>query len=245
MNNSNPILYTIRPGDTLYNLALIYGTTIQEIVDTNLTLDPYNLRVGQQIYIYPGSNNPYDYWMSINQVNLLQNMNLAWIEHILWTRMLLISIAENLADLEPTKARLLENPKDIADIFKKYYGNNVANTIQKLLTEHLVIGGDLIVALKNGNQKSAQELNAKWYKNADDMAEAFSSINPFYPKEEIRHMLYEHLRLTTNEVSARLKKDYSADINAYDIVQKEILQMSKFFVNGIVKQFPDFFNIII
>lgn len=61
MNNSNSILYTIRPGDTLYNLAIIYGTTVQEIIDTNLALDPYNLRVGQQIYIYPRSNNPYDY----------------------------------------------------------------------------------------------------------------------------------------------------------------------------------------
>ena len=73
------------------------------------------------------------------------------------------------------------------------------------------------------------------------MAEAFSSINPFYPKEEVRQMLYEHLRLTTNEVSARLKKDYTADIKAYDIVQKEILKMSEFLVNGIVKQFTNLF----
>ena len=34
-------------------------------------------------------------------------MDLVWLEHILWTRMLLISIAENLADLEPTRARLM------------------------------------------------------------------------------------------------------------------------------------------
>lgn len=168
-------------------------------------------------------------------------MNLVWLEHILWTRLFLISVAESLADLEPTKDRLLQNPKDVADVFRKYYGNNVANTIQRLLTDHLVIGGDLIVALKNGNQKLAQELNTKWYKNADDIAEAFSSINPFYPKEEVRNMLYEHLRLTTAEVAARLKKDYTADIKAYDMVQKEILQMSEFFVNGIVRQFPNLF----
>ena len=149
MNDLNPILYTIRPGDTLYNLAIQYGTTVQDLINTNLALDPYNLRVGQQIYIYPNYNN---YWISIHQVNLSNNMNLAWIEHILWTRMLLISIAENLNDLDATKARLLENPRDIANVFKKYYGNTIANTIQKLLTEHLVIGGDLIVALKNNNR---------------------------------------------------------------------------------------------
>lgn len=242
MNDLNPILYTIRPGDTLYNLAIQYGTTVQEIMNTNLSLDPYNLRVGQQIYIYPSYTNPSnDYWVSINQFNLQRNMDLVWEQHIMWTRMLLISIAESLNDLDATKARLLENPKDIADVFRKYYGNSVANTIQKLLTEHLVIGADLITALKNGNQKLADELNTKWYKNADDMAVAFSSINPFYPRETVRRMLYDHLKLTTDEVSARLKKDYTADIRAFDMVQKEILKMSKFFVDGIVKQFPNLF----
>ena len=54
-------------------------------------------------------------------------------------------------------------------------------------------------------------------------------------------MLYEHLKLTTDEVNARLKGDYVADINAYDLVQKEILKMSQFFVNGIVRQFPKWF----
>ena len=240
MSEINPILHTIRPGDTLYNLAMMYCTTVQNIIDTNLALDPYSLRVGQQIYIYPNCNQN-NYWVSINEVRLLEQMNLVWEQHIMWTRMLLISIAENLKDLEATQARLLRNPKDIANVFRPYYGANVANQIEKLLTEHLVIGKNLIVALKNNNPKEAMELNKKWYQNADDMAEAFSSINPFYPKEEIRKMLYEHLRLTTDEVNARLKGDYVVDINAYDMVQKEILQMSRFFVNGIVRQFPNLF----
>ena len=237
MNEMNPILYTIRPGDTLYKLAMQYGTTVQSIIDNNMALNPYNLRVGQQIYIYPN----HEYWVSMNQVQLIKQMNLVWEQHIMWTRMLLISIAENLKDLEATQARLLRNPKDIADVFRRFYGIAVANRIQQLLTEHLVIGKDLIVALKNKNQEEATKLNTKWYQNADEMAEAFSSINPFYPKEEIRNMLYEHLRLTTNEVNYRLQGNYVEDINSYDMVQKEILKMSQFFVNGIVKQFPNLF----
>ncbi len=236
-NDINPILHTIRPGDTLYNLAMQYGTTVQNIIDTNLALEPYSLRVGQQIYIYPNEH----YWVSINEVRLLEQMNLVWEQHIMWTRMLLISIAENLKDLDATQARLLQNPKDIADIFRRYYGNMVANQIQELLTEHLVIGKELIVALKNNNQEQATKLNTKWYQNADSMAEAFSSINPFYPKEVIRKMLYDYLKLTTNEVNARLKGDYAEDIKAYDMVQKEILKMSQFFVMGIVQQFPNLF----
>ena len=241
MNEMNPILHTIRPRDTLYNLALQYGTTVQNIIDTNMALNPYDLRVGQQIYIYPNNAQNASYWVSMNQVQLLQQMNLVWEQHIMWTRMLLISIAENLNDLDATQARLLRNPKNIANVFRRYYGIVVANKIQQLLTEHLGIGKDLIVELKNTNQEEATRLNTKWYQNADEMAEAFSSINPFYPKEEIRNMLYEHLRLTTNEVNNRLQGNYVADINSYDMVQKEILKMSQFFVNGIVRQFPNLF----
>ena len=189
-----------------------------------------------QIYTYPNN-----YYISTNEVNLLKSMNLAWEQHIMWTRMLLISIAENLKDLDATQARLLQNPKDIANIFRTYYGNTIANTIENLLTEHLVIGKDLIVALKNNNQSLAKILNDKWYKNSDSMADFFSRINPFFQREEIRQMFYRHLQLTSDEVSARFKKDYPADIKAYDMVQKEILNMSQFFVDGIVRQFPDLF----
>lgn len=192
--------------------------------------------------MYNNYMNPYsNYWISVNEVSLLEAMNIAWIEHILWTRLLLISIAENLNDLDSTRNRLLQNPKKIADIFRIYYGDKIGSEIQDLLTEHLQIGEKLIVALKNNNQTLARTLNDEWYKNADKMADAFSSINPFYPKEQIRKMLYDHLKFTSDEVSARLKKDYVADIKAYDMVQKEILNMSYFFVHGIVNQFPNMF----
>lgn len=235
----NPILYVIKPGDTLFNLANKFGVSVQDIINSNVAIDPYNLRVGQQIYIYPRL--PSNYWWSIRQVDLLKRMNLAWEQDIMWTRMLLISIAEDLKDLDATEKRLLQNPKDIADIFRRYYGNTTANKIENLLTEHLAIVKDLIVALKNNNQKLAKELTEKWYNNADEMAEAFSSINPFYPKEKVRDMLYDHLELTTDEVTARLRKDYTADIAAFDKVQQEILKMSQFFVEGIFKQFPNAF----
>ncbi len=178
------------------------------------------------------------FWISLPQVNLLKNMNLVWEQHIMWTRMLLISIAENLKDLDATRSRLLENPRDIANIFRRFYGNMIANTIENLLTEHLVIGEKLIVALKNNDMKLASELNTQWYKNADDMADAFSRINLYYPRDVVQKMFYNHLQLTSDEVNARLRGDYTADIKAYDLVQKEILSMSQFFVDGIFKQFP-------
>ena len=74
------------------------------------------------------------------------------------------------------------------------------------------------------------------------MANFFSSINPYYSREKLRDMLYDNLKLISDEVDARLKKDYRADINAFDKVQQEVLNMSQYFVDGIVRQFPNMFN---
>lgn len=49
--------YTIRSGDTLYNISLLYNVPISAILSLNPGLNPYNLIVGEVILI-PYSNYP-------------------------------------------------------------------------------------------------------------------------------------------------------------------------------------------
>ena len=174
-----------------------------------------------------------DNMISMDVLKLFDEMNMLWEQHVAWTRMFLISVAESLEDLEPTKARLLRNPVDIGNLYRRYYGNAAGDKVQQLLTEHLVIGGDIIAAVKNGNTALVKSLDEKWHRNADEIAEALSNINEYYDKEEIRRMMYEHLRLTTDEVVLRMKRDFAADIRAYDKVEQEALKMARYFALGI------------
>ena len=52
-------------------------------------------------------------------------------------------------------------------------------------------------------------------------------------------MMKGHLTTTTNEVVARLNKNWEADVRAYDEVYRHILMMSDALSDGIVKQFPN------
>ncbi|NLY70185.1 MAG: LysM peptidoglycan-binding domain-containing protein [Clostridiales bacterium] len=45
------ILYTILRGDSLYLLAREYNVTIDDILNANPGLDPFNLQIGTQICI--------------------------------------------------------------------------------------------------------------------------------------------------------------------------------------------------
>lgn len=250
MNCSQQISHTIRPGDNLYQLARYYQTTVPGILSLNPNIDPYNLQVGSSVTVCPGERfvtqpgnpNPPACPNPSKQIDLIKSMRLAWLQHVYWTRMLIISIAERLKDQKEVTGRLLQNPDDLAAIFANYYSRDTAGKISQLLTEHLQIGAELITALRDGKTAEANALNGRWYANADKMAEAFSSINPFYDREELRKMLYTHLDLTRQEAAARLAGNYQSDIDAFGRVEKEVLTMADYFTSGLMGQFPNKFS---
>ena len=54
-------------------------------------------------------------------------------------------------------------------------------------------------------------------------------------------MMVKHLATTAEELTARINKNYDADVVAYDAVYNHILMMSDALSGGIIKQFPDKF----
>jgi len=243
------ITHVIQKGDNLYQLARYYQTNVSDIISINPGIDPYNLQIGGMLTIcpdegfqMPNSLNASSCPNPAKQINLINDMRLKWSQHVYWTRMLLISIADRLNDLDAVTSRLMQNPRDIADVFGKYYSQDIAEVVSGLLTEHLQIGAQLITALRDGDKVMADDLTRKWYINADKMAAAFSAINPYYEQQDMRKMLYRHLELTTQEVAMRLARNYPADISAFDSVEAEAMGMADDFSCGIIMQFPQMFG---
>ena len=81
-----------------------------------------------------------------------------------------------------------------------------------------------------------------WYLNGDEIADFLSAANPrFWPQQEMREMMRNHLDLTLAEATARLNGDFAADIAAYDEVHLQILEMADMLSSGIIRQFPSQF----
>ena len=58
----------------------------------------------------------------------------------------------------------------------------------------------------------------------------------------MKKIMHDHLNLTREKAVARQKKDYGADVKAYDKVHMEILSMADMLTDGIIKQFPEKFK---
>ncbi len=90
-----------------------------------------------------------------------------WEQHGAWTRMVISSLVFHAPDTEFEVKRLLRNPKDFAEVLRSFYSADVAKIFDELLTSHLTIAADLVVAAKAGNTKSAAEIEKRWYQNAE------------------------------------------------------------------------------
>jgi hypothetical protein len=177
------------------------------------------------------------------ELALHNGMRALWEDHVTWTRLAVISLVAGTPDTEATVARLLKNQTDIGNAVKPYYGTAAGTALTRLLREHILIAADLIAAAKAGDQAKVSAEQARWRANADDIATFLSNANPQHWKRgTVRAMLNEHLRLTTQEVVARLEGKWAADVAAYDRIHQHALGMADTLSTGIVDQFPKRFR---
>ena len=167
-------------------------------------------------------------------------MRVLWVDHIIWTRLFIVSAAENLPDLAPTTQRLLQNQTDIGNAIKPFYGDAAGGQLTGLLRNHILVAADLVAAAKGGNQSAASEASLHWYANADSIAAFLNTANPDNWKlDEMKTMMRQHLDLTLDEAVNHLHADYAAEITAFDRIRDEILQMADMLSDGIIMQFPN------
>lgn len=174
----------------------------------------------------------------IDRAVFRSDMRKLWEDHIVWTRLYIVSALEGLADKSATTNRLLRNQTDIGNAIKPFYGEAAGNALTALLKDHILIAADLIEGVKAGDTPRSNNASKRWDANADSIAEFLSGANPGnWPALEMKSMMREHLSATTAEVAARLKKNWDEDVRAYDEVHRQILHMADMLSNGIIDQF--------
>lgn len=174
---------------------------------------------------------------TLRQVNLMKQMRLLWEQHVYWTRFFIISTAASLPDLSNVTNRLLQNPDDFGAALVPFYGARTANRFRDLLREHLIIGGDLVTAVKNQEKEKAEGSRRKWYLNADQIARFLAGVNPHWSEARWRAMLYDHLEMTEQEAVLRLAGQSADDIRMFDDIEVEALTMADYMTEGLSKQF--------
>ena len=165
-----------------------------------------------------------------------------WADHVVWTRNYIIAAASDSPDAQAAANRLLANQDQIGQAIVPYYGQEAGTKLTGLLRDHILIAVDLVAAAKANDQAKLQDADRRWHSNAADIATFLSGANPNWPRAAVLSMMNEHLALTTQEATARLKKDWNTDVATFDKIFDQAMMMADALTDGIVKQFPDRFR---
>lgn len=168
-------------------------------------------------------------------------MRVLWAQHVIWTREYIVSALSGSEDNKDVTNRLLKNQVDIGDAMGAFYGAQAANQLAALLKDHILIAAEVVAAAKANNQDKLTDADDRWHKNADEMTNFLHGANNNWSAQDLKKMFDDHLSLTTAEAVARIKKDWTADIKAFDDIFAQIMGMADMLTFGIIKQFPDKF----
>ena len=169
---------------------------------------------------------------------LRQDMRKLWTDHVVWTRDYIVAAVGDQPDAPAAATRLLKNQEDIGAAIAGVYGKAAGDQLTTLLKEHITIAVDVIKFAKAGDKANQSQADAKWKKNGEAIADFLAKANPNWPRATLVEMMNKHLSTTTDEVVARLTKNWDADVRAYDAVYNHILMMADALSDGIIKQFP-------
>ena len=182
----------------------------------------------------PGSNNETESEREDSILRLNEDMRLAWLNHVYWTRMYLMSAVADNAEQQAVEERLLETADEITDVFARYLPIATTRQLRNLLTEHIEIAGQIIQALKAKNMSDYDALVKEWYRNANQMAALFASHNPYFESRETRNMLLNHLDLTREEIEQQVNGEYEQSIDVFRDVEQQALAMADYFARGLL-----------
>jgi hypothetical protein len=175
---------------------------------------------------------------TMSATDLRNGMRRLWLDHTTYTRSFIVSALAPLPDLPAVTQRLLRNQDDIGNAIKPIYGEEAGKKLSALLRDHILIAADITKAAKANDTKAVEAGQKKWRANADDIAAFLAAANPNWKKPTLTDHLYKHLDFVTIQVVARIKGDWSADIQAYDTGNDHMLMFADQLTDGIIKQNP-------
>ena len=177
------------------------------------------------------------------QVAFHDDMRKLWEDHVTWTRLAIVTFADDSPSFPATAERLLQNQVDIGDAIKPYYGEAAGDHLTALLHDHITIAVEILQAAKAGDDAQLADARQRWAANGDDIGDFLGAADPEnWPADDMRAAMAGHLEQTFSEAANELGGNYAASVADYEQAHLHMLAMADVLSGGIMDQFPKMFR---
>lgn len=168
-----------------------------------------------------------------------KSMRKLWVEHMVWTRACIMATIAKTPDAAAAADRLQRNQLEMGAIFVPYYGTEMGAKMSLLLKEDNLVAGEIVAARMKRDAVKVAALEKRWHDNARDIGVLLSGSNPGWPQEAFVATFDNLMTLTYRQVTARLQKKWSDDIQAFDELYVQGMDLADDIADRMIKQYPE------
>ena len=168
-------------------------------------------------------------------VNWRERMRSLWVERMVWIRHYIISLMMGLRDFSFVFNRALRNGEEIAGLLSQFYGGEIANQVENILTQHLLILSELATAVKAGNDITP--MLPMWEGNKQAILGQIVSYNPDADTEAWEKILNDQFNIEMSFLMHLKQGDYETGIADFDLAHYNALRTARTMIEGLEKQF--------
>jgi hypothetical protein len=137
-------------------------------------------------------------------------------DRAVYMRSAVVATLANTADLDVLTARLLKNQDEIARAVQPYWGSEASKTLSRLLKDQATLALALVRTAKAGDRAKLAAARQKSAASATALGEFLAAADDGLDAATTAQMLQKNLDLTMREATARLVRDWPADVRAWD-----------------------------
>lgn len=161
-----------------------------------------------------------------------------WIDDAIYTRQAIFCLIDRLPGTEETLYRLYKNQEDMGEVFTKYYGRKAGDEFCQLISSNTALLIRIIREKDLGNSIEINKAEQKLHNNYDEIIDYLCKVNPKLNKEVLKKGIYLQYDLLSNEIDLRERRAYDADIENFDLIITECLNISHLLSEALYYQFP-------
>jgi len=172
-----------------------------------------------------------------------QDLRDLWLGHIYWVQQaVMYNMTSNPKEQDAAEKEVVANAKQIADTVTPFYGEARAEMLFTLLVGHIAVIKEYSDATVVGNMHQQDTALARLASNADDIAEFFSGVNPYLPKDTVRGLIAAHGAHHVLQINQYKKKEYAGLEETWPMMRQHVYVIANTLTTALVKQFPDKFS---
>lgn len=179
--------------------------------------------------------------VTLEQVNEIYRIRTIWFDLTNWTRNYMLSKFKGIGDENDVHARLQQVPAEFINALRQFFGDlPIFESYQQALNEYVNLIDSLTTAMMEGNTDEVNRTVKQLYRNADERAAAFSSLNPTYwNQSEAQTRLYNNIRTTIDEAFSFSTGDYARNLDIYSALLDQAESLSDDISGGLIGYLND------